>query len=121
MARWRRAVELAMTGEEVETLTALSRSRTEPASRVSRAAMLLAYREQASFLAGLGARRGTTCEVRTYLRAKSSAARTSTNRQDRDTLTWQASAFAVVQQFVIGIGCPATQIQPSVQPANLSM
>src|SRR5215204_5567131 len=51
MARWRRAVELAMTGEEIETLTALSRSRTESASRVSRAAMLLAYREQASFFA----------------------------------------------------------------------
>ena len=40
MAGWRQAVELAMTGEEIETLTALSRSRTEPASRVSRAAML---------------------------------------------------------------------------------
>src|SRR5205823_12670958 len=51
MARWRRAVELAMTGEEIETLRALSRSRTEPASRVSRAAMLVAYREQASFFA----------------------------------------------------------------------
>ncbi len=51
MARWRQAVELAMTGEEIETLRALSRSRTEPASRVSRAAMLLAYREQASFFA----------------------------------------------------------------------
>ena len=42
MARWRQAVEVAMTEEEIETLTALSRSRTEPASRVSRAAMLLA-------------------------------------------------------------------------------
>ncbi len=51
MARWRQAVELAMTGEEIETLRALSRSRTEPASRVSRAAMLLAYRERASFFA----------------------------------------------------------------------
>lgn len=49
MARWRRAVELAMTGGEIETLTALSRSRTEPASRVSRAAMLLAYHEKLSF------------------------------------------------------------------------
>jgi hypothetical protein len=45
MAGWRRVVELAMTGEEIERLTALSRSRTEPASRVSRAQMLLAYRE----------------------------------------------------------------------------
>ena len=30
MAGWRRVVELAMTGEEIERLTALSRSRTEP-------------------------------------------------------------------------------------------
>ena len=51
MAGWRRAVELAMAGEEIETLVALSRSRTEPASRVSRAAMLLAYREHPSFFA----------------------------------------------------------------------
>src|SRR5205809_7621753 len=51
MAGWRRAVELAIAGEEIETLVALSRSRTEPASRVSRAAMLLAYREKASFFA----------------------------------------------------------------------
>lgn len=45
MAGWRQAVELAMTDEEIETLTAVSRSRTEPASRMSRAAMLLAYHE----------------------------------------------------------------------------
>jgi transposase len=51
MAGWRQAVELAMTDEEIETLTALSRSRTEPARRVSRAAMLLAYRETPSFFA----------------------------------------------------------------------
>jgi len=50
MAR-RRAVELAMTDEEIETLTVLSRSRSEPASQVSRAAMLLAYRENPSFFA----------------------------------------------------------------------
>jgi hypothetical protein len=51
MATWRQAVELAMTEEEIERLTALSRSRTEPASRVSRAAMLLAYRDNPSFFA----------------------------------------------------------------------
>ena len=51
MAGWRHAIGLAMTDEEIETLTALSRSRTEPASRVSRAAMLLAYRENPSFFA----------------------------------------------------------------------
>src|SRR5213594_469588 len=51
MATWRHAVELAMSKEEIETLTVLSRSRTEPASWVSRATMLLAYRENPSFFA----------------------------------------------------------------------
>src|SRR3974390_3880083 len=51
MERWRQGVEWAMTEDEIETLTALSRSRTEPGSRVSRAAMLLAYRENPSFFA----------------------------------------------------------------------
>jgi transposase len=51
MAGWRRAIELALSDDEIGTLTALSRSRTEPASRVSRAQMLLAYRENASFCA----------------------------------------------------------------------
>jgi hypothetical protein len=51
MATWRQALEVAMTDEEVARLVALSRSRTEPASRVQRAQMLLAYRENPSFLA----------------------------------------------------------------------
>jgi transposase len=51
MARWRRAIELAMTDEEIESLRALSRSRTEPVRRVERARMLLAYRETPSFYA----------------------------------------------------------------------
>jgi transposase len=51
MAGWRQAVELAMTADEIQALTALSRSRTEPASRVSRAAMLLAYLDNPSFCA----------------------------------------------------------------------
>src|SRR5271163_3865909 len=51
MAGWRQAVELAMTEEEIGALRVLSRSRTEPASRVSRSQMLLAYRENPSFCA----------------------------------------------------------------------
>jgi transposase len=51
MARWRQAIELAMTGEDIRQLMAISRSRTERASRVKRAQMLLAYRENPSFFA----------------------------------------------------------------------
>src|SRR5712691_6852103 len=51
MARWRQAIELAMSDEEIGSLTTLSRSRTEPARRVERAQMLLAYRENPSFFA----------------------------------------------------------------------
>jgi transposase len=51
MAGWRQAIELAMTDEEIEGLRALSRSRTEPARRVERARMLLAYSETPSFYA----------------------------------------------------------------------
>ena len=51
MAGWRQAVELAMSREEIATLTTVSRSRTELASRVSRAQMLLAYRDHPSFCA----------------------------------------------------------------------
>jgi transposase len=51
MARWRQVIELAMSDEEIGSLAALSRSRTEPTSRVARAQMLLAYRENPSFFA----------------------------------------------------------------------
>ena len=50
MGTWRQAVEVAMTDDEVARLMVLSRSRTESASRVQRAQMLLAYRENPSFL-----------------------------------------------------------------------
>src|ERR1039457_4547809 len=51
MARWRQAVELAMNDGDVARLLTISRSRTEPASWVERAQMLLAYRENPSFCA----------------------------------------------------------------------
>ena len=51
MAAWRRAIELAMAPDEVVKLTSIARSRTEPASRVERARMLLAYRDNPSFFA----------------------------------------------------------------------
>jgi transposase len=51
MAGWRQAIELAIGEEDLATLGAVARSRTEPASRVARAKMLVAYREDPSFFA----------------------------------------------------------------------
>src|SRR3974390_3181168 len=51
MARWRQAVELAMTDKKIDRLTAIARSRSEPTRRVERARMLLAYCESPSFYA----------------------------------------------------------------------
>ncbi len=51
MAGRRRAIELAIGEEDLAALGAIARSRTESASRVDRARMLLAYREDASFFA----------------------------------------------------------------------
>jgi hypothetical protein len=50
MARWRQAVGLAMTDEDIEKLAAIAPSRSEVARRVERARILLAYREKAPIL-----------------------------------------------------------------------
>ena len=57
MAAWRRAIELALGDEDTGKLRAIAQSRSEPAGRVERARILLAYREDPSFYAvarGLG-------------------------------------------------------------------
>jgi transposase len=51
MTAWRRALELTIGDEDLLRLTTVARSRTEPASRVERARMLLAYRDDPSFFA----------------------------------------------------------------------
>jgi transposase len=51
MAAWRRAIELSLGDGDVERLRSIAQSRTEPASRVERARILLAYRENPSFFA----------------------------------------------------------------------
>jgi transposase len=51
MAGWRQAVELTMSDEEIASLTAIARSRSEAARRVKRAQILLSYRENPSFFA----------------------------------------------------------------------
>ena len=51
MAAWRRAIELSLTDADTAKLRVMAQSRTEPASRVERARILLAYREDPSFFA----------------------------------------------------------------------
>ena len=51
MAGWRQAIELALSEEDLIGLSAVARSRAEPASRVERARILLAYWENQSFFA----------------------------------------------------------------------
>jgi len=51
MGAWRRVIELSIEDGDLVKLTSIARSRTEPASRVERARILLAYRKNASFFA----------------------------------------------------------------------
>jgi transposase len=51
MTAWRQAIELSIGAEDLARLVSIAQSRTEPASRVGRARILLAYREDPSFFA----------------------------------------------------------------------
>jgi transposase len=51
MAAWRQVFELTIEAEDLSRLTTIARSRTEAASRVERAQMLLAYQDDPSFFA----------------------------------------------------------------------
>src|SRR6201746_856658 len=51
MAAWRRAFKCSLTDADTAKLRVMAQSRTEPASRVERARILLAYWEDPSFFA----------------------------------------------------------------------
>src|SRR5712672_2772666 len=51
MAAWRRAIELSLGNADVVMLRSMAQSRTEPASRVERARILLGYWKDPSFFA----------------------------------------------------------------------
>ena len=51
MTAWRRVIALSIGEDDLAKLVSITRSRTEPASRVERARILLAYREDPSFFA----------------------------------------------------------------------
>jgi len=100
MARWRHAVELAMSDEDIGRLTEISRSRTERASRVQRAQMLLAYRENPSFFA-VGQRLGVhhqtvqRCAERTVAYGPLAALDDRSRPGKEPTITPEAKAWLV--------------------------
>src|SRR6201981_1191803 len=51
MTAWRRGIDLSVSDADVAKLMSIARSRTEPASRVERARILLGYCEDPSFFA----------------------------------------------------------------------
>src|ERR1700688_1824966 len=51
MAAWRRAIELSLEDLDTGSFRSIAQFRTEPASRVERARILLAYQEEPSFFA----------------------------------------------------------------------
>ncbi len=100
MAAPRRVVELAIGEEDLARLTAISRSRTEPASRVERARMLLAYRDNPSFFAvarDMGVHHQTVqrCVERVAARGALSALEDSPRPGREPTITAEAKTWLV--------------------------
>lgn len=100
MAALRRSVDLAMTQEQVARLQAVARSRTEAASRVERARMLLRYRDDPSFFAvsrALGVHHQTVqrCIERAVARGPLAALDDSPRPGKQATITAEAKAWLV--------------------------
>jgi hypothetical protein len=101
MAAWRRAIELSLGDEDTAKLRSIAQSRTESASRVERARILLAYREDPSFFAvsrALGPHHQTVqrCVERAVVEG-SMAALDDRPRPGREpTITLEAKAWLVL-------------------------
>ena len=96
MAAWRRAIELSLGDADTEKLRSIAQSRTEPASRVEGARILLAYREDPSFFAVARAL-GLHHESRRARRGRRTAgALDDRSRPGREpTITLEAKAWPV--------------------------
>ena len=102
MAGWRQVVELAMSNEEVARLAAISRSRTEPASRWSGRKCFLPP-ENASYPCGYESRRpspdGPTLR-------RTGAGVWSPGGARRPTATWQgANHHAGGRNWLVSLAC----------------
>ncbi len=100
MAAWRRAIELALGEEDTAKLRSIAQSRTEPASRVKRARILLAYREDPSFFAvsrALGLHHQTVqrCVERAVVEGPMAALGDRPRRGREPSITLEARAWLV--------------------------
>jgi transposase len=100
MAAWRRAIELSLGDEDRAKLRSIAQSRTEPASRVERARILLAYREAASFYAvgrALGLHHQTVqrCVERAVVEGAMAALDDRPRSGREPTITLEAKAWLV--------------------------
>src|SRR5712691_9084000 len=100
MTAWRRAIELSIGEGDLAKLVLITRSRTEPASRVERARMLLAYREDPSFFAvghSLGVHHQTVqrCVERALARGPTAALDDRPRPGKEPTITAEAKAWLV--------------------------
>ena len=99
MAAWRRAIELSLGDEDTAELNSIAQSRTEPASRVERARILLAYREDPSFFAvgrALGLHHQTVqCVERAVVEGPMAALDDRPRPGREPTITLEAKAWLV--------------------------
>ncbi len=100
MAAPRLEVELVLRDEDVTQLSAIARSRTEPAARVDRARMLLAYRDNPSFFAvgrALGVHHQTVqlCVERAIAQGPLAAFHNSARSGKASTITPEAKVWLV--------------------------
>jgi hypothetical protein len=100
MAAWRRAIELALGEEDTAKLRSIAQSRTEPASRVERARILLAYREDLSFFCsrpGLGLHHQTVqrCVERAVVEGPMAALDDRPRPGRESSITLEAKAWLV--------------------------
>jgi len=100
MAAWRRAIELSLGDADTAKLRSIAQSRTEPASRVERARILLAYREAASFYAvgrALGLHHQTVqrCVERAVVEGAMAALDDRPRSGREPTITLEAKAWLV--------------------------
>src|SRR5262245_8439015 len=100
MAAWRRAIELSLGDKDWAKLRSTAQSRTEPASRVERARILLAYREDPSFFAvgrrlGLHHQTVQRCVERSVAEGPIAALKDRPRPGREPTITLEAKAWLV--------------------------